>query len=261
MTPEPIDNLSDEQLADLARLADGTLPAERQAEVEAAVAASPELAQIVHAQAVTRDALNRMAAETGAPARLRAAVERGRAPRAPRRRFAPLRGALVAGTAAVLALVLVLPGVLSGSLSVTEAAAFAEKPPTQPAPAGVPGTPQLLRAEVDDVPFPNYAKKFGWKAVGARHDKSSGHDVTTIYYRKDGRTIAYSIVSGDALHRPSSARSTARGGKEYRILRADARTVVTWERGSHTCVLSASHVSPSELVALADWRGKGAIPF
>ena len=36
---------------------------------------------------------------------------------------------------------------------------------------------------------------------------------------------------------------------------------VTWERGGHTCVLSAKGVPATELVALANWRGKGAIPF
>jgi anti-sigma factor RsiW len=47
MEPEPTNGLSDEQLADLARLVDGTLPADRRAEVEARVAASPQLARIV----------------------------------------------------------------------------------------------------------------------------------------------------------------------------------------------------------------------
>jgi anti-sigma factor RsiW len=261
MAPEPTDSLSDEQLADLARLADGTLPADRRAEVEAQVAASPELARVLQSQAVTLEALRRTAAQTGAPARLRAEIERRRAPRARRRPVVRLRGALAAGVAVVLALVLVLPGVLSGALTVTDAAAFAEKPPTAPAPGGVPGTPQLLRAQVDEVPFPNYAKKFGWKPVGVRHDHGDGHDATTVYYRKGNRTIAYSIVSDGALDPPSDARSTKRGGVYYRTLRADGRTVVTWERDGHTCVLSARTATPAELVALANWRGKGAIPF
>ena len=88
----------------------------------------------------------------------------------------------------------------------------------RPRPARVPGTPQLLRAEVDDVPFPNYAAKFGWKPVGARQDDPSGRGATTVYYEKGGRTIAYTIVSGDALDPPSDARSTTRGGVEYRTL-------------------------------------------
>src|SRR5215218_5625977 len=88
MEPELTDGLSDDELADLARLADGTLPADRRAEVEARVAASPQLSSIVERQAVALDAL-RGTTEIGAPARLRAHVDRrrgaGRAGRGRRR--------------------------------------------------------------------------------------------------------------------------------------------------------------------------------
>jgi anti-sigma factor RsiW len=263
MEPEPTNGLSDDQLADLARLVDGTLSADRRAEVEARVAASPELSSIVERQGVALDAL-RGTADTGAPARLRAQVDRRRgARRAARdgRRRVAIGGAITAAAAVALALILVLPGAFSGGPSVADAAGLAEKPPTQAAPGSVPGTPQLLRAEVDDVPFPNYAAKFGWKPVGARQDDPSGRDATTVYYKKDGRTIAYTIVSGDALDPPSDARSTKHGGVVYRTFRDDGRTVVTWERDGRTCVLSGKAVRPAELLMLADWRGKGAIPF
>ena len=262
MTPAPINEPSDEQLADLARLADGSLPDDRRAEVEAQVAASPELTTALRHQAVAMEAL-RSTTDIGAPARLRAEIERKRAGSPKRRsRFASARGAVVAAAAAAaVAAVLVIPAALSGGLSVADAAAFAEQSPTAPAPAGVPGTPQLLRAEVDGVPFPDYGAKFGWKASGTRKDDKSGHGATTVYYDKNGRRLAYTIVGGDALDVPSDARTTTRGGKEYRTFRSDGRTVVTWERGGHTCVLSAKSASADELVALADWRGKGAIPF
>jgi anti-sigma factor RsiW len=262
MATEHPDRLSDEQLADLARLADGTLPPERRAEVEAQVAASPELTRVLHSQALTLDALNRTAAQTGAPARLRADIERRRAPRARRGRITPrLRGAMVAGTAVVLAAALILPSVLAGPLTVADAAAFSEKPPSGRAPASVPGTPQLLTANVEGVPFPDYAAKFGWKPIGTRHDTAHGRNVTTVYYRKGNRVMAYSIVSGNMLEWPSHARKSKRGDEVYRTFQTDGRTVVTWERGGHTCVLSATTVSAGELVKLADWRGKGAIPF
>jgi len=157
--------------------------------------------------------------------------------------------------------ILAFSGIFSAGLSVADAAALAQKPPTAPAPAGVPGTPQLLRAAVDGVPFPNYAAKFGWKPLGARDDNPSGRHATTVYYRNGARTIAYTIVSGHALGRPSDARSMMSGRTEYRTFRYHGRTVVTWERGGHTCVLSGKWVRPGDLVALADWRGKGAIPF
>jgi hypothetical protein len=263
MEPEPTNGLSDDQLADLARLADGTLPAGRRAEVEARVAASPELLSIVEGQRVALDAL-RGTADTGAPARLRAEVERrhgaGRAAGGGRRRVR-IGGAIAAAAAAALVVILVLPGAFSGAPSVADAAALAEKPPNQAAPEGVPGAAALLRAEVDDVPFPDYAAKFGWKPVGARHDDPSGRGATTVYYEKGGRRIGYTIVTGDPLDPPSDARSTTRGGVEYRWFRDDDRTVLTWERGGHTCVLSGTAVPPAELLMLADWRGMGAIPF
>jgi hypothetical protein len=52
-----------------------------------------------------------------------------------------------------------------------------------------------------------------------------------------------------------------RAGVTYHVFRKDGRAVVTWERGGHTCVLSGKGVQDRELVALANWRGKGAVPF
>src|SRR5689334_10423883 len=94
---------SDEQLADFARLVDGTLPADRRAELELHLYESPEAASIVARQAAALDAL-RGTCDTGAPARLRARVERrGAAPVARRRIPAILRGGLAAGAAPALA--------------------------------------------------------------------------------------------------------------------------------------------------------------
>ena len=229
MEPEPTNGLSDDQLADLARLADGTLPADRRAEVEARVAASPQLSSIVERQGVALDAL-RGTADTGAPARLRAQVDRrrgaGRAAGGGRRRVV-LGGAIAAAASVALALILVLPGAFSGGPSVADAAALAEKPPTQAAPGGVPGTPQLLRAEVDDVPFPNYAAKFGWKPVGARQDDPSGRDATTVYYEKGGRD--------DRVHdrlRRRARPAVGRALDHARRRRVPQRSATTAERSS-----------------------------
>ena len=263
MDSESTNALRDDDLADLARLVDGTLPADRRAEVEARVATSPQLSRLVEQQRVAVNALQGTA-EIGASARLRAEVDRrrgvGRTSVRTRRRFT-IRGALAGAAAVALALAIVLPGALSGGPSVADAAALAQKPPTQAAPADVPGTPQLLKAAVDDVRFPDYAAKFGWKPVGVRRDKLSGREAITVYYRKGSRTIAYTIIAGDALDPPSGARSVKHGGVEFHAFSHDGRPVVTWERGGHTCVLSGAAVRPTELFTLADWRGKGAIPF
>ncbi|HEX8856169.1 MAG TPA: hypothetical protein VF752_11255, partial [Thermoleophilaceae bacterium] len=77
MEPEPTKRLSDDELADVARLVDGTLPADRRAEVEARVAASPQLSSIVERQRAAVDAL-RGTAEIGAPQQLRSRVDRRR---------------------------------------------------------------------------------------------------------------------------------------------------------------------------------------
>src|SRR3982751_5418328 len=113
MTSDAGNQPSDEQLADLARLADGTLPDARRAEVEAEVAASPELARILASQSVTLEALDQVAATTAAPARLRGQIERRRQPRK-RRLAVSARAAIAVGAAAAIALALVLPGALSG---------------------------------------------------------------------------------------------------------------------------------------------------
>jgi hypothetical protein len=260
MDSQSTNGLNEEQLADLARLVDGTLPADRRAELEARMAESPQLSSLVDRQELALDAL-RGTSEVGAPARLRARVERRGGTAQGRRRPALIGGALAAASATALALVLALPGVLSGGPAVASAAALAQRPPTQPAPGAVPGTPQLLRAKVEDVSFPNYAAKFGWKPVGARADKLSGRKATTVYYANSTRKVAYTIVSGGALGRPSNAHATIRDGVVFRGFRDNGRTVVTWQRHGHTCVLSSTAVRPTELLTLADWRGQGAIAF
>jgi hypothetical protein len=144
--------------------------------------------------------------------------------------------------------------------SVGDTARIAQKRATD-GPPPVSGTPQLLAVKVDDVPFPNYVAKFGWRTVGKRTDRPSGRHATTVFYEKGGRQLAYTIVSGDALDVPASASKTTRGGVEYATFKTAGRNVVTWERRGRTCVLSSRDASSDELVALADWRGTGAIPF
>lgn len=259
MEPDLTRGLSDAELADLARLVDGTLPADQRADVQASVAGSPQLSSIVERQRVALEALG-VISDTGAPARLRANVERRR-PVVARGRRALLSGAVAVGAALAIAVALVLPAAFSGGPSVAELAALSARPPTATAPGAVPGTPQLLRVRVDAVPFPNYAEKFGWRAVGVRNDDPSGRDATTVSYGQGRRSLAYTIASGDPLDPPSDARRVTRGGVEYRTFRTGGRSVVTWTRGGHTCVLSSRSVPPAELLALANWRGKGAIPF
>ena len=264
MEPEPTDGLSDDELADLARLADGTLPAERRAEVEARVAASPQLVEHRRApgRRAGRAARHGRHRRPGAAARATSTGARGagRTARGARRRFL-FGGALAAAAAVALALIARAAGRISGGPSVADAAALAKKPPTQPAPAACPGTPQLLRAEVDDVPFPNYAAKFGWTAVRRARGRS-------LRPRRDHRLLREGRPR-DRLH--DRVRRLARPAADARVDHARRRRVphasaTTAERrhvGARRPHVRAVRrgCAAAELLELADWRGKGAIPF
>ena len=72
---DPISRLDDQEVAELCAFADGTLPAARRDEVEARVAASPELTAMVERQRHALAATLALAARAGAV--LIAGVHRG----------------------------------------------------------------------------------------------------------------------------------------------------------------------------------------
>ncbi|MBV9604624.1 MAG: hypothetical protein JO027_05945 [Solirubrobacterales bacterium] len=243
------------ELAELSALADGTLDPARRPEVEARIAASPELSALYERERRVVGALHQARARDRAPEGLRARLESARPARtvAVRRRLNA--GGAVAGAlaAAVLALVFVLPSGAPGAPSVSEAAALALRGPAQPAPAPDPTHPQAtLHQSVGEVYFPNWTSSFGWRAVGARTDRLRGHRAVTVYYEWQGRRIAYTIVSAPALALPAAHR-TWLGGTALRTLTSDGRLVVTWRESGETCVLSATGVSAAELQKLAAW--------
>jgi anti-sigma factor RsiW len=255
--------LSEAELAELCALADGTLPAERRSAVEARVAASPELQLLLERQRRAVAATHALASEP-VPASLRDAVEaRGRSRSAPRgwpRWLGPrvaVAGALA--VAIVVAAAVVLTGG-PGAPTVAEAARFAADPPSEPAPQPV-GDDVRLAIDVEGVVFPDLARSYGWRAVGVRRGTIDGRSATTVVYEQDGRQIAYVVVSGSSLPRPSSAESTTLDGVLFQTLRVDDRLVVTWRRLGHTCVLVGAAVPRSELLTLASWRGDGTLPY
>lgn len=229
----------DRDLADVAALADGSLPEERRAEVERRVAASPELSASLERQRRTVQAVH--AAAAPAPAGLRARVERLREPR--RRPLGIAAGLAGAAAAAAALVLLVVPG--GGSPSVAEAAALGSRAPTAGPPARLPA--------VEGVRFPRWDEQFRWRAAGVRSDRLGGRDATTVYYRYDGKRIGYTIVGGSALPLPSDAARAVRGRTAFHSLRLGGRTVVTWRRRGHTCVLSGAGVRPRTLLALASY--------
>jgi anti-sigma factor RsiW len=256
--------------AELTALADGTLRGRRRARLEAEVASSPQLAEQLEKQRRAVTALRSV--EARAPAGLRARVEaerresgagarRGRAasPGAWLRRPA-LAGGLAAAATFALLLAFLLPGGAGGP-SVVEAAELASLPAEAPAPRSDPAEPALLDARAAGLAYPNWTEEFGWRASGRRVDEIDGRRAVTVFYEKEGRRIGYTILSGEALDWPEDARRAAREGVDLRRLRSDGRTVVTWLRDGHTCVLSGERTEADTLLDLAAWKGQGAVSF
>jgi hypothetical protein len=252
---EPYD---DRLMADLAAAADGTLPRARQAELDQRAADDPELAAALEQQRRAVTLIRGAAADVRAPLALRERLEADRTrlarPRARRRWFSvALAGAVVA--TALLAVIFTGP---TGP-TLDEAAAFGAQPPTGPPPAA---EGKLLAAAQDGVAFPEWAAKFGWKPSGVRTGEIEGRDATTVYYEKEGKTLAYTIVGGDALDVPDDARSVTAEGTTIRLFRTgDGRPAATWERQGHTCVLAGTGVPDAKLAELAGWKGLGAVDF
>jgi anti-sigma factor RsiW len=249
------EHTSPEEMAELAALADGTLPAQRRAEVEARVAASPELQGLLERQRQAVVAAQALATEE-VPQSLRAAVEaRRRALGAKRRRSRPLVPRLALALAAVVAAAVVAAAVLSGgpgAPSVADAARLATQTANGPAPRAAGRTGTKLAIAVEGLPFPDLARFAGWRAVGVRRARIDGRDVTAVFYRKDRRRIGYVIVGGAGLSRPAGGRATTIRRVEYRTLQLKGRLGVTWRRGGHTCVLLGQASRP-ELLRLASW--------
>jgi anti-sigma factor RsiW len=246
-----IARMSTEEMAELCALADGTLPAERRAEVEARVAASPELQELVERQRRAVFAAKALSSEK-VPESLRAAVDARLRARGARRRLAPrLALAAAAAVAAAVVAAVVLSGG-PGAPTVADAARLATGTPAGPAPppAGTSGT--RLAIGVEGVTFPDFAHAYGWHALGVRRGHVDGRDATVVFYGKDGRRVGYAIVAGSALSRPSAAQPSVIRRVEYQTLQLNGRLAVTWRRGGHTCVLIGD-ATRAELLKLASW--------
>jgi anti-sigma factor RsiW len=262
--------MDERDLRDLVALADGSLPTGRRAEVEARVAASPELREELERQRAALTAV-RAAAAARAPQGLRAAVA-ARTVRsgatAPGARLAGRRlrrrpllaGGVLAAAVAVL-LALVLPGGSREGPGVAEAAALGARPPTAPAPGRYDDEAELLDRGMDGVRFPRWEEAFGWRATGARTDRFDGRPAETVFYARGGKTVGYTIVAQPALRAPGNAAKLERRGTEIRSLHRDGRLIVTWRRAGRTCVLSGRDVSRDTMVALASWRAGGRLRY
>jgi len=225
------EHLPPEDEADLAALADGCLTGARRTEAEARVAADPVLADALARQ---RSALAMLAAVTPpAPPALRLRVEELQAARPnapvpwrawPRRRLVP------AVTLAIAATLIAFVALVAGrGPAVDDVFALALRPATAPA---------ATSEAFEGIRFPRYDE---WRATGTRTDTVDGRRVRTVFYEREGRTIAYAIVAGPALEEG-----------ELRSLRGPGDQVaVTWTRRGRTCVIVGSDASV--LARLAVW--------
>jgi hypothetical protein len=253
---------TERELRELAAFADGSLAPERRAALEERIAASPRLQALLADQQCAVAAIR--AHQEPAPPALRTAVadaiQRGRR----EGRAHPFRlaaGFAAAATVVVLAVLLALPGSDNGAPSIAKAAKLSTFPPERPAPGAYPRHPGLLDLEVEEVPYPDWRERFGWRAVGSRADRVDGRNAVTLFYTRAGRRIGYTILAGGPVKVPDDARRIVLGDTVLASFNADGRTVVTWQRKHHTCVLSGAGVSREALLKLGAWKGDGAIPY
>jgi hypothetical protein len=241
-------------LAELSALADGTLDPTRADVVRGLIADSPDLRERYERELRAVEAVHELRADR-APATLRIAVDtrRQRVRRRPARVI--YAGALGATAAAVVALlVLLLPGGSPGAPSISQAAALATRGAALPAPSE---QGDKLKADVQETYFPNWRPPFSWWASGKRVDRLDGQLAVTVYYTNASKQlIAYTILAMPPLHW-TTARTTPVNGVTLQSFVQHGRTVVTWRRGEHTCVLSGTGVSAATLSQLAASKAPG----
>jgi hypothetical protein len=248
--------------AELARLADGSLPESRQSELRSQVRESPELARALAEQQRAMTMIR--AIDVPAPDSLRAKLDAlaaappatdstrsrpGRRLRLPRLGWAAA-GGLTTAVAAAVVLIIALGGGTSGP-SLAQAAQVAVAPATGPPPAEDVSDRDRLRLSVGGVPFPYWSKTIGWRAAGARTDTLNGRRVSAVFYRGPrGLRVGYAIVPGAALP-VKGGRSVTRDGVRFTLLTAGGTRLVTWLRSGHTCVIAGRGVPDRTLVTLA----------
>ena len=179
-----------------------------------------------------------------------------------RSRFAlGFAGTMVVAAAVAIALAV---GLSSGGgtpkLTLREASALTLRPATLPAPAESTRNDGQLTAAVDNVAFPYWEDRFGWRATGERTDQIDGRAVRTVIYEDaHGRRIGYAIVADTPAPALSGGRVATRGTVPYRMFSEDGAQSISWLRDGHLCVVSGRGVSTATLLKLASWSDHGSV--
>ena len=237
---------------ELTRLADGSLPSDRHADLLAQVRESPELTAALAEQERAVTMLRGL--DAPAPASLRARVDELTGTSAPRRaprwrRALVLPGATAIAAAAAAAVILVSGG--TAAPTVPAAAQLAVASATLPSPPANPNDSDELALHGAGIPFPAWGAKEGWMTDGARTDTVGGRQITTVFYKtRSGKRIGYAIASGAPLSGVQGDTAT-RYGVTFTMGRAGDVNLITWVRNGHTCVIAGRNVSHATLLALA----------
>jgi hypothetical protein len=150
----------------------------------------------------------------------------------------------------IVALVVALAGT-GGSKAMSSGRAYAltQGTPGMPAPSAHGAE---LAAAVEDVAFPNWDARFGWRSTGERSERVGARAATTVFYETyDGRRIGYAIVAGTPAPRMSGGVVTRLGGTSYRVMSVAGGRLVAWVRDGRLCVIGGPSVSAHALLALA----------
>jgi hypothetical protein len=250
---------------DLARLADGTLVGPRRELLGRLLDGSPELQRRLDEQRRARTAVRSSAARERAPLALRVR-HHGLTMHRSRRSLVPGRLGLGLGLAGMLAALAAIVGLATtgpGAPTVALAATVAARPAVVSVGQPPDDSVRLPGVRAAGLPFPYWEDHFGWRATGARTDRIDGRAMTTVFYRRAGRQIAYTIVSGRPLAPGTSpVRTLTRARTELATFSTiPGQHIVTWMRRGHTCVLSGQNVPLNALLELASWRAHGQIPY
>jgi hypothetical protein len=241
---------------DLARLADGTLDPSERERVEGLVAGSADLQARLREQRYAVAATRSVLQTERAPLTLH--MRRPTLAARPRPRGPLFAVGAISATGVLLWTIAVLGGSQAG-LTVAQAAAIAQRPATMTVAKPPDNSVTLPGLRAAGLPFPYWEDRFAWAAEGARTDRLGGHRETTVFYRRAGQSLVYTIVSGKPLPTGAGARTLVRSGTTLVVYPKTG--VVTWLRRGHTCVLSSPGVPMQALLGLAAWRGSGRIPY